>query len=84
MAETDIERMSRSITDKEKAAIKSMSGDNLKRRVADMDLKAAADAMRKMNLGEAADKLETMTNEDIINQISKNPEIIDKLKKIFK
>lgn len=84
MADINIERMKRSITDEEKRAIASLSGDNLKKRVADMDLKAAAAAMRRMNLGEAADKLETMTAEDIINQISKNPQVIDKLKNILK
>ena len=80
----DIEKLSRNITDAEKESIKNISSDNLKKRINSMDLKAAANAMRKMNLGEAADKLETMTNDDIINQISKNPEIIDKLKNIFR
>lgn len=84
MDRPDIEKISGNISESEKAAIKNISSDNLKKRVADMDLKVVADAMRRMNLGEAAAKLENMTNDDIINQISKNPEIIDKMKKIFK
>lgn len=84
MDRPDIEKISGNISESEKAAIKNISSDNLKKRVADMDLKVVADAMRRMNLDEAAAKLENMTNDDIINQISKNPEIIDKMKKIFK
>lgn len=84
MTGPDIEKLSRNITDTEKEAIKNINADNLKKRISNMDMKAAAGAMRKMNLNEAADKLETMTSDDIINQISKNPQIIDKLKNIFK
>ena len=84
MSKPNIEKLSQNITAGEKEAIKNLNGDTLKERVGSLDLKEAAEAMRRMNLNEAADKLESMTNADIINQISENPEIINKLKKLFK
>lgn len=84
MDRTDIEKLSQNITDSEKALLKGINSDNIKERVGSIDLGMAAQKMREMGLNEAADKLGSMTNSDIINQISKNPEIIDKMKKIFK
>ena len=84
MNKNDIELLSKNIGENEKRAIENINTEEIKRRIGNMDLKAASQKMRMMNLGEAADRLESMTKDDIINQISKNPEVIDKLKKLFK
>lgn len=84
MNKSDIEKLSKNIGENEKKSIENINAEEIKRRISNMDLKAASEKMRKMNLGEAADKLESMTRDDIINQITKNPEVIDKLKNLFK
>lgn len=84
MANPDIEKLARNITDSEKEAIKNIDSQIIKERVGNIDLVTAARKMREMGLGDAADKLSGMSNEDLINVISKNPQVIDKLKKIFR
>ena len=53
-------------------------------KIGNIDLGEASRRMREMGLGDAADKLSGMSNDDIINAISKNPQVLDKLKKLFK
>ena len=53
-------------------------------KIGNIDLGEAALKMRQMGLGDAADKLSGMSNDDIINAISKNPQVLDKLKKLFR
>lgn len=84
MDKRNIEQISRNISDSDKAMIKQINGQNIKDRISKVDLGAAAKKMRELGFGDAADKLKNMTNDDIINQISKNPEILDKLKIFFK
>ncbi len=84
MDKRNIEQISRNISDSDKAMLKSINNQNLKERISKVDLGAAAQKMRDLGLGDAAKKLDSMTNDDIINQISKNPEILDKLKNLFK
>ncbi len=80
----DIEKLSQNITASEREAIKGINSESLKKRISSVDLKAAAEAMRKMNLTDAANKLDSMSSDDLINQISQNPELLNKLKKLFK
>ena len=84
MNKSEIEKLSKNIGENEKKAIENISTDEIKKRIGNMDLKAVSQKMRMMHLGDAADKLENMTKDDILNQISKNPEVIDKLKNLFK
>jgi len=87
MSNSDIEKISRNISETEKKktldSLKSMNSESIRESIANLDLDLAAKTMRQLNLNEAADKLESMTGEDIINQISKNPQVLEKLKKIF-
>ena len=80
----DIEKLSKSISESEKNAIDNITKSNIRDHLSKVDLSQAAKKMREMNLGDAASKLEQMTNDDIINLISKNPQVIDKMKSIFK
>lgn len=84
MDKRNIEQISRNISDSDKAMLKNINNQALKERIGNIDLGAAAQKMRELGLGDAASKLDNMTNADIINQISKNPEILDKLKNLFK
>ncbi len=84
MDKRNIEQISRNISDKDKAMLKEINNQNIKERISKVDLGAAAKKMRELGLSDAANKLDGMSNADIINQISKNPEILDKLKNLFK
>lgn len=84
MDKRNIEQISRNISDKDKAILKEINSQNLKERISKVDLSAAAQKMRELGLSDAANKLDGMSNADIINQISKTPEILDKLKNLFK
>ncbi len=88
MSGSDIEKITQNISEQEKSQIFSslngMSSEDIKKKVETVDLNQVADIMRKMNLTDAAEKLDTMTSSDIINQLSKNPQVIEKLKKFLK
>ena len=87
MSNPHIDKIAQSISEKDKKEtldiLKNLDSDTLKERIGSVDLQQAAKAMRQMNLSEAADKLEGMTNDDLLNRISQNPKIIESLKKIF-
>lgn len=80
----DIEKLSKNISQSEKNALGNITKSDIREHLAKVDLSQAAKKMRELNLGDAANKLDSMTNEDLINLISQNPQIIDKMKKIFK
>lgn len=83
MADYDIERISKNISKREKDAIKNIDKTAIQSRIGNLDISAVAKEMRRLNLNEAADKLSGMSNGDLVNLIASNPEIIDKIKKIF-
>lgn len=84
MANPDMEKLARNLTEHDKSAIKNLNGQGIKDKISSVDLGVAAQKMREMGLGDAADKLSGMSNDDIINAISRNPQVLDKLKKLFR
>lgn len=80
----DIDKISKSLGKSEREAIKNLDKSTIQSRVGNLDISEAVKKMRQLNLNEAADKLAEMNNSDLVNMIASNPEIVDKLKSIFK
>ena len=88
MANPEIEKIAKSIPQKDKndilSSLQGMGLHDIKSKVESIDLNAVSDIMRRLNLGDAAAKLDSMSQEEIVSSIAKNPQIIDKLKSILK
>jgi len=74
------------INSMEKSAIKptSVTENDIKEKIKTIDKNEAVRKLQSMGLGSIAKKLETMSDDEIIREITKNPNILKKLNALLK
>ena len=63
--------------------VQQINQNNIRDRIASVDKDAALRALEGLNLGDMADKLRNTSTEDMMRALADNPQVLDKLKKLF-
>lgn len=88
MADPNLKNVTAGISENDRksmlSSLRNMDAKDIEKKIDEVDFDAVKSLMRKLNLADAASKLESMSREEIANRISQNPQVIDKLKNILK
>lgn len=64
-------------------SMKNMNANDIRQKMNGVDTDAAARMLEQMNMGAAAEKLRHTSKDEIIKAMTNNPEVLDKLRKLF-
>ena len=64
-------------------SMKNMNANDIRQKMNGVDTDAAARMLEQMNMGAAAEKLRNTSKDEIIKAVTGNPEVLDKLRKLF-
>lgn len=67
-----------------KSKMNSISGEDLKNSIKTTDRKKVISKLRSIGLGNVADKLATVSDEELLRIISRNPDLINKINSFLK
>ena len=64
-------------------SMKNMTANDIRQKMNGVDTDAAARMLDQMNMGAAAEKLRHTSKDEIIKAMTSNPEMLEKLRRLF-